>query len=108
MSSVEDQLRAAGRAVTDQVTSLPELRLAPARPGLRLPRARGTRRWTAWAAPLTAVAVIAAVAAGLVLVRVTPGGENPAPPVPAVQGTPPSAAQVPRYYIAARDRKSVV
>ena len=105
MNTVEEQLRAAGRAVTEQVTIIPELSLAPAPARRRAPRARFGRRWATWGAPLAAMAAIVAVAVSLAAVRGTetegaarPGG-NAAPPSAA--GTPPAAAQVPRYYIAA-------
>lgn len=101
MSTIEDQLRAAGRAVTEQVTSLPELRLtAVPRAGRRLPWARGRRRWAAWGAPLTVMGVVVALAVALVTVRGT-GRDGAEGAMPSVQGTPPSTAQVPEYYIAA-------
>jgi hypothetical protein len=105
MNTVEEQLRAAGRAVTEQVTRLPELELAPERAGRRPRWTRTGRRWTTWGAPLAAMAVVVAVAVSLVAVRATgtggtaQPGANAAPPSAA--GTPPAAAQVPRYYIAA-------
>jgi hypothetical protein len=103
VSTIEDQLRAAGRAVAEQVTSLPELQLTPKRAGLRGRWARNRHRWTAWGTPLAAMGLVAAVAVALVVMR---GSDNPAkpgvnPPFPSVQGTPPAASQVPRYYIAA-------
>jgi hypothetical protein len=125
VNTVEDRLRAAGRSVSEQVTSLPELRLAPGRaPSRRAPfwrarfgqvrfrqarfrQARGGRWWAAWGAPLTAVGLVAAVAIALVVVRDTgtggatarAGGQaGSARPGPA--GPDASAGQVPRYYIA--------
>jgi hypothetical protein len=102
MNTIEDQLRAAGRAVAEQVTSLPELRLQPARARPRWPWAWDPRRRTAWLAPLTAVAAVVVVAVALVLVKGTGSGSAAQPSAqPSVQGVPPSPAQVPRYYIAA-------
>jgi hypothetical protein len=97
--NVEDQLRAAGRAVRDQVRDLPELDLttsAPAQPGTR----PGTpRRWRAgWLIPLAAAAAVVIVAATLVSVRslsapARPGTDQTGP---ATSGT--AANQVPAYY----------
>jgi hypothetical protein len=99
MNPIEDQLRAAGRAVTEQVTHVPELRPAPARrkAGLRWPFTGHQRRWTLWVAPVTAMVVIAAVAVTLVLVRNAVGDH------PAQTGNhgAPASTGVPRYYIAA-------
>jgi len=109
MSTIEEQLRAAGHAVTEQVTRLPELHLTPERAGRgtrpRLAGRRRRRHWAAWGAPLAAMGLVAALAVALVVVRGT-GSDDAArpgvnPTMPSVQGTPPSAGQVPRYYIAA-------
>jgi hypothetical protein len=102
MNAIEEQLRAAGRAVAEQVTSLPELRLPPAQARRRLAWAWNPRGWTVWLAPLTAVGAVVAVAVALVAVKGA-GSGSPAQPSaqPSAQGVPPSAAQVPRYYIAA-------
>ena len=108
MSTIEDQLRAAGRAVGEQVTRLPELQLTPTPARRRVRWTRNHHRWagwTSWGAPLAAMGLVAALAVGLVVMRGT-GSDKPAGPnvdqtMPTVQGTPPSAAQVPRYYIAA-------
>ena len=98
MNPIEDQLRAVGRAVTEQVTRVPELQLGTARHKARLrwPGVAHHRRWTVWAAPVTAMVVIAAVAVALVLAR-DAVRTHPAPTGP--HGAP-AATQVPRYYIA--------
>jgi hypothetical protein len=97
--NVEDQLRAAGRAVRDQVRDLPELDLtgsAPARPGAR---PQPPRRWRAgWLIPLAAAAAVIIVAATLVTVRTLSGPARPeaGQTGPATSGT--AANQVPAYY----------
>lgn len=103
MSTIEDQLRAAGRAVAEQVTALPELQLTTARPRRRAGSPGRRRAWATWGAPLAAMGLVAAVAIALVVVKgAGTGTAGPAvsPTFPSVQGTPPSAAQVPAYYIA--------
>jgi hypothetical protein len=71
---VEDQLRAAGRAVSDQVRDLPELDLRPERVARRA-RPRTFRRWPGagrWLIPMAAAAAVVAVAVSLVAVRNPP------------------------------------
>jgi hypothetical protein len=110
--SVEDQLRAAGRAVRDQVRDLPELDLttsAPARPGTR-PGAPG--RWRAgWLIPLAAAAAVVAVAATLVAVKSPPRAAHQATTSPAASpsagsASPTAAADpeaLPGYFVAISD-----
>lgn len=72
--TVEEQLRAAGRAVSDQVRDLPELDVRRAPAGRRA-RARGARRWPGagrWLIPMAAAAAVVAVAVTLVAVRNPP------------------------------------
>lgn len=91
MGSVEDQVRAAARAQAQTLREVRPLRLpappaaAPAR------RPAWERRWRGWLAPLTAAALVIAVAVTLVTVRHSPNGR-----------TVPSTATggVPRYYVA--------
>jgi hypothetical protein len=105
MSTTEDQARAAMRAIAVTVSDAPPLRLDPAADELLSPargrrRARGgpgrQRRWRSWAAPLTAAAVVVALAISLVLVRDIPndGAVSPNP----TTSTGPGGA--PRYYAA--------
>lgn len=107
--NIEDQLRQAGRAVTEQVRHLPELTLPPAssgaRPGARqhrtLPRsARGAR--SGWLIPLTAAAAIIAVAATLVATRTLHVSTSPAASHPAGQNDSAvgSPNAIPRYFVA--------
>jgi hypothetical protein len=74
--NVEEQLRAAGRAVTDQVRDLPRLTLPPEAAPARRRRGRSPHRrsrWSAWLIPLAAGAAVAVIAATLVAVRDIPG-----------------------------------
>jgi hypothetical protein len=97
--NVEDQLRAAGRAVRDQVRDLPELdltRSGPAQPGAR---PQPPRRWRAgWLIPLAAAAAVIIVAATLVSVRSlsAPARPGTGQTGPATSGA--GANQVPAYY----------
>jgi hypothetical protein len=107
MSTTEERARAAMRAIAFTVDDAPPLRLEPAADELRSPvraprRGRGgsgrPRHWWSWGAPLTAAALVVALAIALVLARGMPNdgavSKNPAP----------SAGQggVPRYYVALR------
>jgi hypothetical protein len=105
MSTTEDQARAAMRAIAVTVSGAPPLRLDPTGDELLAPargrrRARGgpgrQRHWRSWAAPLTAAAVVVALAISLVLVRDIPndGAVSPNP----TTSTGPGGA--PRYYVA--------
>ena len=106
--NVEDQLRAAGRAVSDQVRDLPELDLRPER-ATRRGRARSVRRWPGagrWLIPMAAAAAVVAVAATLVAVknppRVTPAtSASPSHSAqPAVTAAPVDPEALPRYFVA--------
>jgi hypothetical protein len=106
--NVEDQLRAAGRAVSDQVRDLPELDLRPER-AARRGRARGFRRWPGagrWLIPMAAAAAVVAVAGTLVAVknppRVTPAtSASPSHSAqPAVTAAPVDPEALPRYFVA--------
>jgi hypothetical protein len=84
------------------VTEAPPLRLAagfsPARTRRRLRGARRWRTWT-WLAPVTAAAMVVALAAALVISRnLTNGG-----PVPAPGSSLTGPGGVPRYYAALQD-----
>jgi hypothetical protein len=94
--SVEDRVRAATRATADTVREIRPLDLPEELP-LPLPPAR---RWVMWIAPLTAAAVVAALAVALVIVRDARNVPS-APPAPAaVSG---GAATLPEYYAALDD-----
>jgi hypothetical protein len=104
---VEDQLREAGRAVSDQVRDLPRL-------DLRIPaaghaKARASRRWLrggGWLVPIAAAAAVVAVAATLVAVRSTPRAphETTAGPAASRSAAPASsqaaAEALPGYFVA--------
>jgi hypothetical protein len=96
--SVEDRVRAATRATADTVREIRPLDLPEESP-LRLPRIRLARRWAMWMAPVTAAAVVAAIALALASVR-DARNEPAAPPAPsAVSGT----GAFPEYYAALDD-----
>ncbi len=107
--TVEDQLRAAGRAVSDQVRDLPGLDLR-SEPATRRARARAARRWPGagrWLIPMAAAAAVVAVAVTLVAVknppRVTPAtSASPAPSRsagPAATAAPVDPEAVPSYFV---------
>jgi len=108
VNATEDRARAAMRAIAATVNDAPPLELgqrgqgAGGRAGTGSPARGPGRRWRSWAAPLTAAAVITAVAISLVLVRNLPGGSGaPAGPATATSGPAGSLpAGVPRYYVA--------
>ena len=110
MSSVEDRVHAAMSAAADlaaqEIRSAPPLRL-PSEPSPGKRRARTPRRWIRWGPPLTAAAVVVALAVSLVTIRDIQNG----PAVPG-KGSASAAAPVtiphftgetggvPRYYVA--------
>jgi hypothetical protein len=105
MSTTEERARAAMRAIAGTVDDAPPLRLEPAADELRSPvraprRARGgsgrPRHWWSWAAPLTAAAVVVALAITLAAVRDIKSVGAPSPTTTTGQ------AGVPRYYVALR------
>lgn len=85
--SVEDRVRAAARATAGTVRDVRPLDLPEELP-LRLPHARWGHRWAMWLAPVTAAAVVTAVAVALVTVR-DARHAPPAPPDPADAGLGP-------------------
>jgi hypothetical protein len=97
--SVEDRLRTATRARADLVSDIRPLEL-PARERVRRPRASGTRRWVSWAAPVTAAAVVVALAVTLVSLRQL--HSTPTAPATAQSGTSATSAAdtVPEFYAA--------
>lgn len=111
MSREEDLIRSTTRAIASTVREVRPLQLEPAGDELRSRASRGLRggrgprggsgrphRWWSWGAPLTAAAVVVALAVSLVLVKDIPNGgavpKNPATTTP----TGPDGA--PRYYVA--------
>jgi hypothetical protein len=104
MSREEDLIRSTTYAIASTVREVPPLRLepeadttlSPARPPRRRARGGGRRHWWSWGAPLTAAAVVVALAVALVVVRDMPndGGVSPNP----ANSTGPGG--VPRYYAA--------
>ena len=101
--TLEDQLRAAGRAVTDQVRDLPALDLTKQLPDRRAGSPRDhRRRLTAWLVPMAAAAAVIMVAVATVAVRTLSvparhgAGQSPA----ATSGGGADLDQVPAYYAA--------
>lgn len=101
--SVEDRVRAATRARANLVRDLRPLDLPVGRP-FRLPLLPRGRCWSAWMAPVTAAAVVVALAIATVALRevwnepsVSPGSSGQSGPGPT------SAAGVPPRYYAALD-----
>ncbi len=106
--TVEDQLRAAGRAVSDQVRDLPVLDLRPEQAARRA-RARTFRRWPGagrWLIPMAAAATVVAVAVTLVAVRNPPRAVNSASAGPsrsagpAATSAPVDTEALPGYFVA--------
>jgi hypothetical protein len=110
--TVEDQLRAAGRAVSDQVRDVPRLDLRP-EPAARRRRARAVPRWPGagrWLIPMAAAAAMTAVAVTLVAVRNPPPKRVTASSVPGParstwslgleNGLEGGVEAVPRYFVA--------
>jgi hypothetical protein len=107
--TVEDQLRAAGRAVSEQVSHLPRLDLRP-QPPIRHAKVRASRRWLGaggWLVPMAAAAAVVAVAVTLVAVKSPPraADKTGAGPV-ASRSTAPSSTPagdpeaLPGYFVA--------
>jgi len=101
--SVEDRVRTATRDRADLVRDIRPLEL-PAIKALRLPRPRRIHGWSMWLAPVTAAAVVVALAVTLVSLRQVrddePSGSGSA------QSTTPVTALatgVPKYYSALYD-----
>jgi hypothetical protein len=108
MSREEDLIRSTTHAIASTVREVPPLRLEPTPDELRSParaprRLRGgsgrQRRWWSWGAPLTAAAMVVALAISLVLVRDIPNGGAVSPNP--TNSTGPGGA--PRYYVALKD-----
>jgi hypothetical protein len=94
--SIEERVRAATHARTDQVRDIrplefPDELSAPVR------RRRPARRWANWGAPIAAAALVTALALTLVLVR---QADDPQPGATVPASSPSAAASIPRYYVA--------
>lgn len=111
--TVEDQLRAAGRAVSEQVRDLPRLDLATQQ-AARHAKARTSRRRLGaggWLIPLAAAAAVVAVAATLVVVKSPSRAAHktsaaPAVSRPAARASNPATADpeaLPGYFVAISD-----
>jgi hypothetical protein len=107
VSREEDLIRSTTHAIASTVREVPPLRLEPAAEELRSPahaprRGRGNsgrqRRWRTWAAPVTAAAMVVALAVALVVVKDIPN-DGAAPQKPAAS-TSAGPGGVPRYYVA--------
>jgi hypothetical protein len=105
MSREEDLIRSTTHAIASTVRDVPPLRLEPAADELRSParaprRARGGSgrplRWRSWLAPVTAAAVVVALAIALVIIKDLPNGSM----VPAKTSTSTGPGGIPRYYVA--------
>jgi hypothetical protein len=98
MNPIEDQVRAATRAEASTLREVRPLRLPPdaaPRPAARSRfTARWPRRWQGWLAPVTAAAVVIALAVSLVTIRDSSNGRV----VPAT-GPVTAAGGVPKYYV---------
>jgi hypothetical protein len=98
MNPIEDQVRAATRAEASTMREVRPLRLTPdpsPRPAARSRiAARWPRRWQLWLAPVTAAALVVALAISLVAIRDSSNGRvvPPTGPVPAPGG-------LPKYYV---------
>ncbi|MGH3296217.1 MAG: hypothetical protein ACRDP7_30910 [Trebonia sp.] len=108
--TVEDQLRAAGRAVSEQVRDLPRLDLRT-QPDPRRAKARASRRWrraSGWLIPVAAAAAVVAVAATLVAVKSPPlatdkTSAGPAASPSAATPAPAGPEALPGYFVSLRD-----
>ena len=102
--SVEDRVRTATRERAGLVREIPPLDL-PAAKAVRLARAPRALGWGAWMAPVTAAAVVVALAITVVSLREV-RNEPPVPPAasaPSGSGATPAAAVPPTYYAALDD-----
>jgi surface antigen len=104
-----EETAAGMRDLARTVTEAPPLRLAAAPDELGVLRLRPSRpRWhgrrlRTWIVPAAAAVTVAAVAIALVLVRNIPNGRVPSPaasPSPTTPVNPPTARDVPEYYVA--------
>jgi hypothetical protein len=98
MTREEELVRATTTAIASAVRDVPPLRLTPAsgdalEARLSEPRASQARRLRGWLAPVTAAALVIALAVALVIIRDLPNG----PVVPASPAR--SAAGIPAYYV---------
>ena len=105
MSREEDLIRSTTRAIASTVHEVPPLRLEPGTDELWSPeraprrlRVGSRHRWWSWGAPLTAAAVVVALAIALVVIRDIPNGS--AVPTNPATATPTGPDGAPRYYVA--------
>jgi hypothetical protein len=102
--SVEDRVRTATRARANLVRDIRPLELPAGRP-FRLPRLPRARSWSAWMAPVTAAAVVVALAITVVALREV-RNEPSVPPASSAHpgtGATAAAAVAPKYYAALDD-----
>jgi hypothetical protein len=101
--NVEDRVRAATRERAHLVRDVCPLDLPAVRPA-RLSRLPGVR-WSKWLAPVTAAAVVVALAVTTVALREVRNGPSVTPAASAKPGTPviAAAAVLPKYYAALDD-----
>jgi hypothetical protein len=111
MSREEELIRSTTQAIASTVREVPPLRLEPAADELRSP-ARAPRRagggrprgWLSWGVPLTAAAVVVALAIALVVIKDLPDGSpvsaSPAPSPASPAASPAGSDGAPRYLVA--------
>jgi len=102
--SVQDRVRTATRARAELVRDIRPLDLPAAKP-LRLPRVPRARGWSTWMAPVTAAAVVVALAITTVALREARNEPSVSPAASAGSGTgaTSAAAVLPKYYAALND-----
>jgi hypothetical protein len=101
MTREEELIRSTTHAIASSVREVPPLRLEPAADEQRSParaprRARGSR-WRSWAAPVTAAALVVALAIALVVIKDLPNGGAVPQNAPTATAGPDGA---PRYFVA--------
>jgi hypothetical protein len=103
--SIEDRVRTATRDRAHLVRDIRPLDLPAAKKAVRPARAPWARGWSAWMAPVTAAAVVVALAITLVSLREVRNepSVSPAASAPAGTGATTAAAVPPRYYAALDD-----
>ena len=109
--SIEDRVRTATQAAATLVRDIGPLPADPEQAHPRRGRGGAPRRWISWGVPLAAAAAVVLLAVTLVAVRGTPSattatGRKAAPTKTATPAPQPTAASVPRYYVAVDEEGS--
>ena len=102
--TVQDRLRATTEALSGAMREVRPLTLPSERPG-RVSRLHEPRRWSGWMAPVTAAAVVVALAITVVSLREVRNEPpvSPAASAPAGSGATSAAGVLPNYYAALDD-----